>query len=107
MNIRQADGVILVTLRGLATMVDTQILRDQLRELTEQPDAILVIDLSGLDFIGAEGIHTLLASREESVLHHGQIRLVHPNPEIKRMLKLIRLTEVFPIFDSVEDALRA
>ena len=96
-SVNSTNGMTLVALKGSVTMADTEILQQQLQELAERPDAILIIDLSELDFIGANGIHALLIGRAESEIHHGKIRLVHPNPEIKRMLELISLTEVFPI----------
>ncbi len=105
-TVHPADGVTVVSLQGSATMIDTDILQDQLHHLAEKPDAVIIIDLSELDFIGATGIDVFLAGRAESEMHHGQVRLVHPNPEIKKMFELTRLTEVFPIFENVEDAIK-
>ena len=105
-SVSSTSGVTLIALKGSATMADTEILQQQLQQLAERPEAVLILDLSELDFIGANGIHAFLIGRAESEMHHGQIRLVHPSPDVKHMLELTRLTEIFPIFDTVEEAMK-
>jgi anti-anti-sigma factor len=63
--------------------------------------------LTDLEFIGCEGIDAILAGRALAGIEHGQIRLVGLNPEIRHILEITRLTEVFPIFDTVDSAVKA
>ncbi len=102
---RDHGSAVVITLRGSANMVNAETFQTQLHDLASQSDAIVVIDMSELDFLSVNWIHALLVGQADSVEHHSQIRLVHPNAEIKRMLEITRLTEIFPIFDTVAEAL--
>lgn len=105
--VAQDDRATVVALRGEASMIDAGRIRDELQCLTLGPQEIIVLDLSDLTFIGAEGIDALLAGNELSRLRHHSIRLVGPHGEIRRLLDLLRLGEVFPIYETVDEAVRA
>ena len=107
MEVRRVGSAVVITARGSATMVDAPRLGEELQRLVGHPRTTIILDLTDLDFIGAEGIDALLLARERLSVQQGQIRLVHPNEKIRRILDLTRLTEVFGIFDSLEEALAA
>jgi len=96
-----------IRLSGSADMVDARLLREILQELAAKADNIIVLDLTDLEFIGCEGIDAILAGKALAGIEHGQIRLVGLNPEIRHILEITRLTEVFPIFDTVDNAVKA
>ena len=106
MEVSHIGPAVVITVHGSASMVDAPRLGEELQRLADRPHATIILDLTDLNFIGAEGIDALLLARERLNVQQGQIRFVHPNKEIRRILELTRLTKVFPIFDSLEDALK-
>ncbi|HDY65339.1 MAG TPA: anti-sigma factor antagonist [Phycisphaerae bacterium] len=106
MEVRRVGSAVVITVHGSASMTDAPRLREELQRLAERPRTTIILDLTDLDFIGAEGIDALLFGRERLNVQQGQIRLVHPNDDIRRILDLTRLSEVFGVFDSLEEALK-
>lgn len=104
LDFRPLGQAIVITAHGSAEVLDAPQLQERLQRLVDRPDRIIVLDLSDLDFIGPGGLDALLTVRQALKARHGQIRLVNPNPEIHRLLQVSRLTEVFPIFDTVDQA---
>ncbi|MBN1555646.1 MAG: STAS domain-containing protein [Phycisphaerae bacterium] len=105
LDVRQDERGFIVSVHGSVDVLDAPALQDQLEQLIPLPSPLVVLDLSDLDFIGPDGIDALLTARQALQSHHGEIRLVHPNPEIRRVLQVTRLTEILPIFDTVEQAM--
>lgn len=106
MEVRRVGSAIVLTVHGSASMTDAPRLREELQRLAAHPRTTIILDLTDLDFIGAEGIDAMLYGREQLNIQQGQIRLVHPNVGIRRILDLTRLSEVFSLFDSLEEALK-
>ena len=106
LDVHWSEGKLVVTAHGSVDVLDAPPLQEQLQELIPQTRDVVVLDLSDVDFIGPDGLAALLSVRHTFQAHHGQIRLVHPNPEIRRMLQLTRLTELLPVFDTIEQALK-
>jgi anti-sigma B factor antagonist len=105
MDVRCESRAVVVTVRGSAGMVHAHRVRMELEHLTEHPGTNIILDLSELEFIGADGVDAILAGRELSRMRKGQIRLVNPGPNVRRLLEITRLTQVMPIYASVEEAM--
>ncbi len=106
MEVSRIGQAVVITVHGSASMVDAPRLGEELQRLADRPHSTIILDLTDLNFIGAEGIDALLLARKRLDVQQGQIRLVHPNEGIRRILELTRLTKIFPVFDSLEDALK-
>jgi len=105
LDVRRDEGKLIVTVHGSVNVVSAPQLQEQLQGLLPQTDDVVVLDLSDVDFIGPDGLDALLTARLAIHAQRGKIRLVHPNPEIRRMLQVTRLAEILPIFDTVEQAM--
>ena len=68
----------------------------------------VVVDLTDVSFLDSSGLSVLLQARQR--LADGpadtDLRLVVTRPSIRRVLGVTGLTEVFAIFDSLDDATR-
>jgi anti-anti-sigma factor len=104
LEVGREGRAIVITAHGSAGVIDAPRLQEQLARLAEKPNTVIVLDLSDLEFLGPDGIDALLTAHQLSKVQHGQIRLVNPNHEIRRMLEVTRLTEVFPVYGSVKEA---
>ena len=102
---RLAEAAV-VRLRGSADMGHADALRDRLDGLAQEPAATIVLDLAELEYISSAGLGALLSAHAKLRRHGGRLHLVNPRPFILRLLETTRLTELFVVFGSLEEALR-
>lgn len=107
MDVRRETTRAVLVLRGSCTMEVSHKLRTELETLASEPIKAIVIDLADLAFIESGGLGSIIAAHVKCRRRKGQLRLVAPRPPILKMLQLTRLTEILPIDESVEAALRA
>lgn len=93
-----------VAVRGSAGMQDADRLRMTLEELAERKVPLIVLELSGMDFICSLGLGAIINGHLKSRHHKGQIRLVNPQKSIRDLLETTRLTRLFPIYADVDQA---
>ena len=64
----------------------------------------VVVDLSATDFLDSSGLGALVgASKEHS--GEGELTLVCPRPQLRKLFEISRLNEIFEIHDDVASAL--
>ena len=81
-------------------------MRLKLEELAAQRKPVLVLDMADLEFICSLGLGAIISGHLKSRHHQGQIRLVNPQPAVRDVLEKTRLTSLFPIYASVDQALK-
>ncbi|HWL93277.1 MAG TPA: STAS domain-containing protein [Phycisphaerae bacterium] len=101
---RQADAAV-VYAGGSCTMTVSKRLADTLREVGGENLRVVVLDLTGLDFIESSGLGGIVAGYLRARLHKGELRVVNPTPDIRKLLEMTRLVQLFPIYPSIEAAL--
>ena len=79
-------------------------LRQHVMKETKAGNSDLVLDLAGVDFIDSFGLGVLVGALKRARLAGGDIRLVIPEPRIRRVLEVCDLDRVFRIEDTAEDA---
>ena len=73
-----------------------------------QPDVkTLVLDLSGVEYIDSAGLSALLLAQRQQVHHHGDMRIAGASDDVRSLLSLTALDRVFPMYETVEEALAA
>lgn len=73
-----------------------------------QPDVkTLVLDLSEVEYIDSAGLSALLLAQRQQVHHHGDMRISGASEEVRSLLALTALDRVFPMYQTVEEALAA
>jgi anti-sigma B factor antagonist len=80
-------------------------LRLKLEELAAKGAPVIVVDLSGMDFICSLGLGAIISGHLKCRHHNGQIKLVNPQQAVMQLLETTRLTKLFPIYSSVDQAL--
>src|SRR5262249_55468693 len=105
-KVRPAQGAAkVVHLAGAASMDTGTELRDRLLELLDPGTRLLVLDLSNLEFINSVGLGGIVAAHLRCRRIDGEIHLAAPQPAIRELLHVTRLTKLFPIHESVEAAM--
>lgn len=65
----------------------------------------VVVDLSATDFLDSSGLGALVGASKEQ-LGRGELVLVCPRPQLRKLFEISRLNEVLRIYDDVAAALR-
>ena len=101
---RQGDASVL-KIAGSVSMGDADQLREQLEDLAAKRVPVIVLDLGQMDFICSLGLGAIITGHLKCRHHQGQIRLVNPTEQVRELLETTRLTKLFPVYESVEQAL--
>ncbi|MDH4162582.1 MAG: STAS domain-containing protein [Nitrospirota bacterium] len=65
----------------------------------------LLINLSGVRYMDSSGIATLVETMQNCMKQGMKLRLVEPSPSVRDVFELARLSSIFQIFPSMNDAL--
>ena len=101
---RQGPAAVL-RLVGAADIGQPQCLRDQLLSEARDAGPKLILDLGALTFICSTWLGALIQIHRDCRDAGGQVRLVAPASPVLNVLQTMRLTEIMPVFPTVEQAL--
>jgi anti-sigma B factor antagonist len=82
-------------------------LREQLVSLVDAGRYDIVVDMDSVEFLDSTGLGVLVGGLKRVRTHDGSLRLVCSQERILKIFRITGLTKVFPIHDSVTDALAA
>jgi anti-sigma B factor antagonist len=80
-------------------------LRERLRGAIDSGATILVLDLSKTTLVDSTSLGVLLGTMKRLREHDGQIRLVVPRPEIRRVFEITMLDRIFALFETRTQAI--
>jgi anti-sigma B factor antagonist len=80
-------------------------LREQLVSLVDAGRYDIIVDLDSVEFLDSTGLGVLVGGLKRVRTHDGSLRLVCSQERILKIFRITGLTKVFPIYDSVADAL--
>jgi anti-sigma B factor antagonist len=95
-----ADGVVTVTVVGEVDTFTAPVLRSTLDSQLEQQPAELVIDLSGVQFLGSAGLAVLVETQKSARTREVSLRLIATTRAVTRPLEVTGLIDLFTIADS-------
>lgn len=103
-NWSQGDRDI-VTVVGEIDVYTAPALRERLNGLISTGRYQLVIDLQGVQFLDSTGLGVLVGGLKKVRSLGGELSLVCSQERILKVFRITGLTNVFPIHDSLDDAL--
>lgn len=103
--IEQRGDSAIVKLRGSANMDVCGNLQERLYEAIELPVRRLVLDLSELDFMSSVGLGAIMAAHLRCRHRNCELMLASPQPRIHELLELTKLTRLFDVVQSVDEAI--
>jgi anti-sigma B factor antagonist len=106
-NVRQSNDVTIVDMAGRFDASSAQGVRDRLHELIAQGHSMLVLNLSGLEFIDSAGLGALVSCLRRAAADGGDLRLAQVPAFCRSIFELTRLTRVFQVGQSEEEAVAA
>ena len=105
LNVTKREGAAVMTVSGSVSMAEADRIREKLEELADEKVPVIVLELSRMDFICSVGLGAIIVGHLKCRHHSGRIKLVSPIPSVRELLETTRLTKLFDIYDSVEEAL--
>ena len=105
MDVSRRGPASVVRLVGAVGMAEASMLSRQLDELVQKPGSVVVLDLEHLEFMCSSGLGALLSAHAKARPFQGQVSLASPSPMVLRLLETTRLTNLFPVYASVDEAI--
>lgn len=102
-----SPGVAVVSVQGDADMHVAPELRDRLSGAVDGGVKHLVLDLSDTTFVDSMTLGVLLGSSKHLRDRGGELRLVVPRAEIRRIFEITLLDRIFPLHATLAEALVA
>lgn len=102
----KAGPAAVVRLQGEVGMQEAEQMRDFLEAVAAEKNPLVVLDMAEIDFICSLGLGAIIVLHLRSRRHEGKIRLVGPRPSVRKVLETTRLTKLFEVFTTVEEALK-
>ncbi|OXM68962.1 MULTISPECIES: STAS domain-containing protein [Amycolatopsis] len=100
---RRGEAVV-VQVSGELDLLTTPRLDDAASRALREHPALLVLDLTGVTFLGSAGMASLVAVRQAAG-DDLPIRLAAADPVVVRAMEVVGLVEEFPLYPTCDEAL--
>jgi anti-sigma B factor antagonist len=102
---KQLDGISVLRFKANAELTHSAQELDELRrEVLEQSDSRVIIDLSRVTRIDSAGLGQLMSCYSHLVKNRGALKVLHPAPEIKKLLDMTGLSTLIQTFSDEKEA---
>jgi anti-sigma B factor antagonist len=72
--------------------------------IIQEEIAVLIIDLTAVEFCDSSGISALLLARRQMRERDGDIIVVDRNGKVRSLLEIAKLTDVIPVVAGIDEA---
>jgi anti-sigma B factor antagonist len=105
---RRVGRVTILCLRGRITLgPEWKCLDDTVRELVSQGNREILLNLADVSYVDSMGLFALVQAFTVTGQAGGSLRLLGPNKNLQDLLQITKLTTVFEVFESEEEAVRS
>src|SRR5215469_1859044 len=105
---RQNDGVSVLQFRNNAELTHSARELDELRrEVLEQSDSRVIIDLGRVTKIDSAGLGQLMSCYSHLVRNQGALKVVNASAEVKKILDMTGISTLIPAFTDETEAIRS
>ncbi len=106
-NIRERDGVTVVEIEGRFDSATAPDIKAGLQELIDDGRILLIVNLERLEFIDSAGLGVLVSCLRRTAADGGDLRVAEVPAFCRSVFELTRLTRVFDVTESEDQALEA
>lgn len=106
-NIENKNGISICRTSGEITFSTSPDLRNQLLKLIDQKIDKIVMDMKEITYIDSSGMATLVEILQKIKAINGQLKLSQVPDKIKEILEMVRLKDIFEIYESEEEAINS
>lgn len=105
---KQSGGVSILQFRANAELTQSARELDQLRrEVLEQSDSRVIIDLSRVTRIDSAGLGQLMGCYSHLVRNAGAMKIVNARPEVRKVLDMTGISMLLPNYLNEQDAVNS
>lgn len=79
--------------------------REYILNLVQEGASHVIVNLEAVDFMDSSGLSALVSGMKALRKDGGELVLCNTNPQIRTALRLTMLDKVFPVFDTLDEAL--
>ena len=101
------DGIEVVDVEGEIDIYAAPRLRELLIDLVSKTNYQLIVNLGKVGFLDSTGLGVLVGGLRRVRVHDGSLDLVCTEERILRIFRVTGLTEVFGIYETVDQAIAA
>lgn len=98
------DGIVVLSIGGEIDLVTAPALEEAIGGVVVDDPEALIIDLSGVEFLGSVGLK-ILAATYEKLGDSAEFGVVARGPATRRPIHLTGLDKTFPLYPTLDDAL--
>ncbi len=103
-SVTNGDSYTVIALAGESDVYTYDQLRGALESEAAKGVSLLIVDLSGLEFMDSTGVQVLLDIRVMMSNRGGKLALASPQNTVARVLNLVGADQLIPVYASVEEA---
>jgi len=109
LSVKEVGDVKVISLEGTerATVEVAEDFKKALFGMVEDGAKKLVVDMKEQKFVDSSFLGALVAGLRKAMAEGGSLKLAGLQPPVRSMFDLTRLSKVFEIFESEEDAVRS
>jgi len=96
-----------VEVSGQIHLLEARELEQRLEEVLNDERPNIVLDITDVSFIASDGLGVLIKVRGDARRSGGSLRIVEPPEPVLGVFRTTRLTKLFDIYPSQDDALAA
>jgi anti-anti-sigma factor len=105
---KNTGGVSVLHFRNSAELTHAANTLDELRrEVLEQADSRVIIDLSRVTKIDSAGLGQLMSCYSHLVRNQGSLKVLNAPPDIKKLLDMTGISSLIPAFSSEQEAVKS
>ena len=101
------DGIEVIDVQGEIDMYTAPRLRELLIDLVSKGSYHLVVNLDKVGFLDSTGLGVLVGGLKRVRAHDGSLELVCTQQPILKIFRITGLTEVFDVYETVDQAIAA
>ncbi|MBF0486037.1 MAG: STAS domain-containing protein [Candidatus Omnitrophica bacterium] len=106
-SLEKINDITLVSLNGELNLDNTHRVREAFKKILKQRKAKVLLDFDNVPFIDSSGIALLIEIVQAFGKSNGAMCLCHVNKKILSVFEITKVSKLFNIFDSHEEALRS
>lgn len=102
-----ANGVCVISLRGDIGAETVNDFKTKIDGIINSSTKKYIMDFQEVSYLNSIGVGAVAAALKKAKKFQGNIKLINVSPSIQELFEMTRLTKVFEMFDSEEEAVRS
>jgi anti-anti-sigma factor len=99
----KAPGIHVVSPIGSLDIMNYTTLQKEIDSLLKESPKVIILDLKDLDYITSSGVGVIIKTRKIMKNNNGQVLLVNLQPQIEKVLEIIKALPDQQIFKDIEE----